>query len=483
MRIAILLPMVWSVRNVLHAGVLHALAGAGVETHLISRGWTASDANGDRALLADAAGVHPMLEAAGRTPRGKALLEGILTSAFHQRHRTSSHRIYRRWFSRHEGPLLRTRGAFVEAAGWLATPPRVTRALERTVDRLARRGRDLEPVRHQLWQLDPDLIWSTVSVSGWESPYRMAARDLGLPVATSILSFDNLTSRGPLARDHHYLVWGTRMKGQLLRLYPELRESQVTITGTPQFDFHRQAACTWTRARTLDALGIPADAPSGGRYFLYGASHAMLTPEEPRLVAQLAARMDQRSALAGHMLVVRLHPLDEPARWQAHVASSPRVRISPPFAHASAAADGWTVPSAEDHARLTSSLAHADGCLNIASTLSLDAAILDRPVICIDFTGEPQSPRDMLYAEYGAEHYAPLVASGGIRLAHTWTELLDLMEAAVVSPERDRDRRARMVEGECGPVDGHSAGRVARTLIALAADARRTRQAMAVMEP
>lgn len=479
MRIAILLPMVWSVRNVLHAGVLRALAEAGVETHLIARRWTASDPGAERELMADAAGVHPMLEARGRTPRGKALLDGILSSAFHQRHAISSHRIYRRWFSRHEGPLMRARGVFVETAGWLATPPRVTDALERTVDAMARRGRDLEPVRRQLLQIDPDLIWSTVSVSGWEGPYRMAARDLGLPIATSILSFDNLTSRGPLARDHHYLVWGSRMKGQLLRFYPEVRESQVTITGTPQFDFHRRPACSWTRARTLEALGVPPD----GRYFLYGASHAVLTPEEPRLVAQLAARMDRRPALAAHTLVVRLHPLDEPARWQAHVASSPRVRISPPFAHTSAAADGWTVPSADDHARLTSSLAHADGCLNIASTLSLDAAILDRPVVCIDFTHEPESPRDMLYAEYGAEHYAPLVASGGIRLAHDWPELLDLMEAAIAAPERDRDRRARMVEGECGPVDGHSAERVAHTLIALAGEVRRTPGRDVVVQP
>jgi CDP-glycerol glycerophosphotransferase (TagB/SpsB family) len=126
------------------------------------------------------------------------------------------------------------------------------------------------------------------------------------------------------------------------------------------------------------------------------------------------------------------------------------------------------VPSADDHARLTSSLAHADGCLNIASTLSLDAAILDRPVICLDFTTEPQSPRDMLYAEYGAEHYAPLVASGGIRLAHSWEELLDLMTAAIDAPARDRHLRERMVEDECGPVDGHAAERVARTLITLA---------------
>jgi hypothetical protein len=467
MRIAILLPMVWSVRNVLHAGVLRALARAGVDAHLIARRWSTGDADDvadERALIADAAGVHPLLEASGRTPRGKALVDGILTSAFHRRHRTSSHDIYRRWFSRHAGPLLRARGACVEMAGWMAAAPPATRVLERAADRLARQGRDLEPIRRQLQQIDPDLIWSTVSVSCWETPYRLVARDLGLPVATSILSFDNLTSRGPLARDQHYLVWGARMKAQLLRLYPELDERHVTITGTPQFDFHRRPSCVWTRERTLQVLGVPP----GGRYFLYGASHAVLTPEEPRLVAQLASRLDGRPELASHALVVRLHPLDDAPRWMPHVGAQARVRLSPAFATSSAAADGWTVPSADDHARLTSSLAHADGCLNIASTLSLDAAILDRPVICLDFTTEPQSPRDMLYAEYGAEHYAPLVASGGIRLAHSWEELLDLMTAAIDAPARDRHLRERMVEEECGPVDGHAAERVARTLITLA---------------
>jgi hypothetical protein len=242
----------------------------------------------------------------------------------------------------------------------------------------------------------------------------------------------------------------------------------VTITGTPQFDFHRRPSCLWTRERTLDTLGVPP----GGRYFLYGASHAVLTPEEPRLVAQLASRLDDHAALASHALVVRLHPLDDAPRWTWHVGSRPRVHLSPAFARGSAAADGWMVPTADDHARLTSSLAHADGCINIASTLSLDAAILDRPVICIDFTSEPESPRDMLYAEYGAEHYAPLVASGGIRIARSWGELLGLMAEAVTSPERDRDARARMVAEECGPVDGHAAERVARTLISLGAAAR-----------
>jgi hypothetical protein len=223
--------------------------------------------------------------------------------------------------------------------------------------------------------------------------------------------------------------------------------------------------------------------PPGGRYFLYGASHAVLTPEEPKLVAQLANRLDRHAALTSHALVVRLHPLDDAPRWMWHVGAQQRVRLSPAFARGSAAADGWMVPTADDHARLTSSLVHADGCINIASTLSLDAAILDRPVICIDFTREPESPRDMLYAEYGAEHYAPLVASGGIRLAHSWDELLDLMTDAVIAPERDSDLRARMVADECGPVDGRAAERVARTLITLGTSARHARHGLAAPSP
>jgi hypothetical protein len=257
------------------------------------------------------------------------------------------------------------------------------------------------------------------------------------------------------------------MKTQLLRFYPQLVPQQVTITGTPQFDFHRRREFLWTRQRTLRALGLDWRR----RYLLYGASHASLTPEEPALVAQLAARLGERPALADHALILRLHPLDEPARWRAALRDHDRVHLSPPFA-STTIADGWALPTRDDYARLTSSLAHADACLNVASTMSLDAAILDRPVICIDFTRESDSPRDMLYAEYAAEHYAPLVASGGLRVAHNWRELLNAIELAINKPEIDRDLRARMVKAECGNVDGCAAQRVARALILLARDAQ-----------
>lgn len=484
-RIAILLPLVWSVRNVLHAGVLRALAQDGVEAHLLLRSsgmppLASLLPEAERHLLADAHACHPLIEpvagADGEPPRGKALLDELATSAFQQQRGSESYAIYRRWFTRDDRGLARARRRGIDVAGRLAASPRVVHALERRAERLVRRTRDLDPVRAQLRAIDPDLLWSTVNVSSLEQPYRLAARDLGLPVASSILSFDNLTSRGPLARDDHYLVWSDRMKAQLRRLYPEVEETRVSVTGTPQFDFHRQPACRWTRARMLRDLHLPSSAS----YFLYAASHVSLAPEEPALVAALAARMDRRALLANRALIVRLHPLDDAARWRAAIGGVERVRLTRAFATARIT-DGWIAAgsgpvSADDQARLVSALAHADACLNIASTMTLDAALQQRPVICLDFRGEPDAPRDILFAEYGAEHYAPLVASGGLRMAHGWSELLDLMEAAVVDPTRDREARARMVTDECGLVDGRAAARVARVLMHLAGAAARARR-------
>ena len=318
-------------------------------------------------------------------------------------------------------------------------------------------------------ELTPDVILSTVNVSGREFPYRTVAKELGLPFVTSILSFDNLTSRGIVPRDSHYFVWGRRMSMELLRLYPDLRADQVTITGTPQFDFHRWPDCTWTRERTLRELGLEPD----DEYFLYGASVGSLAPQEPALVAQLVSRMRERHRLHRRAVVIRLHPLDTPARWTGVAQHGWRVRLSTPFAAAGVPEDR-SLPTYEDYARLTSSLTHADGCINIASTISLDAAILDRPVICIDFRSEPASPPEMLYAEYDCEHYAPLVQSGGIRVACTWSELLDLLEQATLAPAAERQLRARMIEEQCGPVDGRCASRVAEALAQLAPNGGRS---------
>jgi hypothetical protein len=128
--------------------------------------------------------------------------------------------------------------------------------------------------------------------------------------------------------------------------------------------------------------------------------------------------------------------------------------------------DGWAYLSVEDQGLLVSSLLHAEACLNVASSMSLDAAVLDRPVIGVAFASTAGSAEDRAYGEFfQTAHYAPLVKSGGLRLARNWAELFALLERAIEHPEEGREARSRMVARECGVVDGQATTRIAEELL------------------
>lgn len=65
-----------------------------------------------------------------------------------------------------------------------------------------------------------------------------AAKDLGITTAGFIFSWDNLPKATKVIETDFYFVWSDHMKNELLRYYPYLKEEQVKITGTPQFEIH-----------------------------------------------------------------------------------------------------------------------------------------------------------------------------------------------------------------------------------------------------
>ena len=461
--IAILMPMVWGIRNVVHSGVLERLATTGVQVHLLMRDFDPAllrvPAYADFSLASSCQSLlHPPVK---HNIKGRSFLRDVVQSAFNRRNKIGSYALYRRWFERHHTPARRLRARAVEFLGTLAQPAPIFFRLYTFYDSLYSLEYDLVPARAQLGKLAPDLIWSTVNIeSTFERAYMLAARELGIPVVNSILSFDNLTSKAAHLVYDHYLVWSQGMKEQLLQFYPQVPGSQVTVAGTPQFDFHCRPDFRWSRQETLERLGLP----SGVGYFLYTTGHQSLVPAEPDLVARLARKMRENAGLKEQWLVVRTHPLDHWGRWSGIENSSERVVLSPAWDSAPDG-DGWALPSIDDQARFVSSLAHATACLNIASTTTLDAAILDRPVIGIRFDRENDAPREIFYEEYDTDHYRPLVESGGLRLAHNWSELKDLMQQAINWPEQDAHARTHMVAQECGVVDGRACERVVDTIL------------------
>jgi O-antigen/teichoic acid export membrane protein len=449
--VLILCPTAFAVRNVLHSRLLPELERHGLRAQVLVR--PGDDVPGAAGTL-----LEPRFR--GRGWRAALVtLDTLHRGAFFARNQLNSDRLTMWWYRHGEPWHRRTAMAALGRLGSLCRGGMPYRALAHGTSWVRERGWDSAAHRAELEARRPAVVMATSGINALEEPYMMAAAELGIPTIGCIQSFDHLTDRSRLIACDEYAVWNERMRGQLLAYHRPDAAGHVTITGTAQFDFHRQPQFCWDRAATLRHLGLDPD----DRYILFAANTYFQTPSEPALVAEFLRRCAAIPELARHRMVVRLHPLDDFSRWDGLTAAHPRVALSLPSGKSE------QFSSADEQARLISSLTHADVSINMWSSMSLDSAALDTPVVCVAFSGAGRGPEQRFCRDaYGADFYQPIVDSGGIRLAGDMDALVRETAEAVATPGRDRAARARLAATECGPLDGGNAARIAELVHSVA---------------
>src|SRR5215467_5231027 len=139
-----------------------------------------------------------------------------------------------------------------------------------------------------------------------------SARWLGIPTAAFVFSWDNLTSQGRIIPPYdHYLVWSEQIRRQLLDIYRSVRDEQVTVTGTPQFDFHFQDEFLWPRELFCKQVGADPSRP----IVLYTTGMPNHMPGEPAIIERIAGMLAQMSAAGRPQLLVRVYPKDQSGRF------------------------------------------------------------------------------------------------------------------------------------------------------------------------
>jgi hypothetical protein len=95
-----------------------------------------------------------------------------------------------------------------------------------------------------------------------------------------------------------------------------------------------------------------------------------------------------------------------------------------------------------------------DLLISTVSTLNLEGAIFDKPLISIGFDGEHSLPFALSTARYYRyDHMLPVVNSGGMVVAYTIDELVRCIREYLQNPTKDAAGRHRIAEdlvGECG---------------------------------
>lgn len=459
-RLLIPISLQFSIRYLLRSGLIDRLRPLCDPVFLLAWKDTALERE-----LEDLGEVHPLVKSqwGGSYERARA----PLNAAFHQRMASPSTPIRDRRANLERGPweILR-RSARRSAHRLLAAAPGLRPLLERREEELLWTDTNAREVQRQLRRLRPDALFClTPFIPDEELTARVCAMQ-GMPTCTSILSFDNLTTRSwiPVLFDS-YLLWNRHNAAQLLRGYPEAATRDVTLVGTPQFDFYWDPRYLWSEDEWRRALGLPPDRP----VLLFGGGYFSCAPHEPQFLRHLDEAITQHELPGDPLILFRRHPVDPIGRWEPILRTARNVIHDDPWEFRSQIL-GHTNVGHQDIAKLASTLQHTIAHINVASTMTLDGAILDRPQIGPAYDESPGGKyHRSAYECYQQEHFLPILHSGGLAVARGRRELVAAVRAAILDPAAQRSARRAMVREICTFDDGKCTRRVAEAAAAFLA--------------
>jgi len=342
--------------------------------------------------------------------------------------------------------------------------PRLLGRMDRWETREALRSPVAASYRKWFEKIRPSVVFSAAPLMGDEWVPLQAARALGIRTGMAILSWDNPSTKDrlPLPSDA-ILVWSPTMKEELRRIYPEIPAERFQMTGPPQFDYYFRQEFLRDRNAFLSTLNLDPDRP----LVVYAGVTPSLMPEEHEIVTRLAEDIRAGRVSRRPQLLVRLHPKDDGSRYKDLMEKFPEIRMVVPGRDSGANIAHWQ-PNSGDILSLVNTVRHSDVLINTASTMTVDAALMDRPVINVRYhfrSPEERPPWGVFI--YKTTHYAPLMATGGFRMAHSPEELADHVNRYLDDPALDRAGRQKLAAMVCGQVDGRAGERAAEALTGL----------------
>ncbi|MDO9260648.1 MAG: hypothetical protein Q7U08_01725, partial [Flavobacteriaceae bacterium] len=213
------------------------------------------------------------------------------------------------------------------------------------------------------------------------APLIFAAERLKIKTAAFIFSWDNLASKSRMAGNFdYYLVWSDLMRQELLQFYRTVKAAQIAVVGTPQFEPYVLDRYLISKDDLIKTFDLDNQKPI--LLFTCNDSSSENDPLYLELVAQFIATKQLEKEVN---LVVRTSPAEDPIRFKQLAEQFSFIHWNYPDWKLARNnhQEAWSqrVPSFQDIVHLRGLLNHCDLCINVLSTITLDAFLFDKPVI------------------------------------------------------------------------------------------------------
>ncbi len=316
-------------------------------------------------------------------------------------------------------------------------------------------GREFDAL---LARTKPDLVVAgTPGVAAADAHLLRAAKRAKIRSATVMLSWDNLTSKGYMAAQPDVLlVWNQLMRREALD-YHDFTGPIIEV-GAAQFDVYREIIGTPELAGFRAAHGIASRAP----LIVWGTINNEIYPNQLEVLQQFVARIEQ-DPRRPH-LWVRIHPQTVFGRFE-HLEPAYRQlaseRVTVEFPPVRSESLRWDLPK-RDMVHLACLMTQADVVITPRSTLTIDAACAQTPVINLAIDRE-------FAVGFDYTHYRNVVKHDGVWIVGSMAELQQAVDTYLREPGLHREGREAIVAEQQGRYFGSAGVRTAAVLARLAA--------------
>lgn len=302
----------------------------------------------------------------------------------------------------------------------------------------------------------PALIVSGDPLRPGDANLIKAGRQHRIPTLGSVRSWDNILKH-LRTRPDALTVWNARNALEATEI-DQFRPDRVTRVGAPQLDVYFSSTRPDISPREL---GLDPTKKT----LLLATSSFTYDSDQTYLVDMLLEAIRQGEIHEPLQIVLRLHPDDRVGRYLKY-RHAPEIILDIPERYLSTL--GWTMNQA-DLRRMAALVRHADVMVNFATTVTLEAAIVDTPTLLVAFS--PVDPQEMERYVVGLHfrmHYKDLVERDLVPVAWDRGQLVSWINRYLDDPSLYRRERQTIVREWVEFTDGQSGRRLGEAILAQA---------------
>jgi len=268
--------------------------------------------------------------------------------------------------------------------------------LDKIINRLAKSTPYFKEVKKQLQKEKPSMLLSTHQRPLQNLEPVLAAKELDIPTLGFIFSWDNLPKATLNIKTDYYMVWSEYMKKELLTYYPEIKEKQIFVTGTPQFEIHFNDNLKMKRNEFFNWIGVPADK----KYICFSGDDKRTSPNDPFYLEDLAKAVKKHNQKNKEKIGIlfRPVPVDFSDRYKKIEKKYADIimRVQPLWKKAS---EHWSnyFPTANDNKMLYNLAEHCEAVFNVGSSMVFDFVAHDKPTAYFNYDTEKKIDKNWSY--------------------------------------------------------------------------------------